>query len=172
MPVEQGRQVPAAGEGGHLVRVDVGELGVLAEADQQAGPGEVADRRRGHPQRRPQGLRQPVRCHPGPDRAPQRGPDRLRVGGLHHRPRPHPRTHGKGARGSGVRRWCGRMRPGLLSTGRAPSAGRPGPGADLDGGPTPIEAVSLQQRPRAGALEAASLRRLCTAGVSGFRATR
>ncbi|MFD4135988.1 hypothetical protein [Streptomyces goshikiensis] len=44
MPVEQGGQVPAARGGGQLVRVDVGELGVPAEADQQAGPGEVADR--------------------------------------------------------------------------------------------------------------------------------
>ncbi|MFD9416003.1 hypothetical protein ACFWC9_15035 [Streptomyces goshikiensis] len=35
VPVEQG---------GQLVRVDVGGLGVPAEADQQDGPGEVADR--------------------------------------------------------------------------------------------------------------------------------
>lgn len=35
----------------------------------------------------PQGMRQPVRCDPGLD-PPQRRPHRLRVGGLHHLPRP------------------------------------------------------------------------------------
>lgn len=90
VPVEQGRQVQTARQGGHLVRVDVGKLRVPAEADQQTGVGEVADRRRGHPrpasQRRPQGLRQPVRRHPGTDRTPHGRADLLRVGGFHHRP--------------------------------------------------------------------------------------
>ncbi|MFI6150275.1 hypothetical protein [Streptomyces sp. NPDC051109] len=94
MPVEQDRQVPAAAEGGHLVRVDVGALGVPAEADQQTRADEVTNRRRGHPrpapQRLPQSLRQPVRRHPGTDRTPQRRAHLLRVGGLHHRPRPQP----------------------------------------------------------------------------------
>ncbi|KJY18559.1 hypothetical protein VR46_44595, partial [Streptomyces sp. NRRL S-444] len=96
MPVEEGRQVPAAAEGGHLLRVDVGELDVPAEADQQTGACELADRRRGHPrpapQRRPQGLRQPVRSHSRTDRPPQGRAHLLRVGASttdrDHNPRP------------------------------------------------------------------------------------
>ncbi|MFE6848318.1 hypothetical protein [Streptomyces sp. NPDC057686] len=42
--VEEGGQVPAAGQSGHLVRVDVGELGLAAEVDQKAGTDQVADR--------------------------------------------------------------------------------------------------------------------------------
>lgn len=97
MPVEKGGQVPAAGEPGHLVRADVGELGGPAEVDRETSLDEVADRRRGHPrpenrQRLPEGLRQPVRRHPCTDRALQGRAHLLRVGGLHHRPRPQPRT--------------------------------------------------------------------------------
>ncbi|MBT2480071.1 hypothetical protein [Streptomyces sp. ISL-94] len=43
MTVEQGGQVPTAVESVHLLRVDLS-----AEADQQTGPDEVADRRSGH----------------------------------------------------------------------------------------------------------------------------
>ncbi|MFD9454143.1 hypothetical protein ACFWBC_13755 [Streptomyces sp. NPDC059985] len=71
MPVEQGRQVPAPGEGGHLVRMHLGELDAAAEADQEPGPDKVTGRCSGHP--RPahregyaQSLRQPVGRHPGP----------------------------------------------------------------------------------------------------------
>ncbi|MFF3216964.1 hypothetical protein ACFYYB_40870 [Streptomyces sp. NPDC002886] len=97
VPVQKGLQVPAAREGSHLVRMDFGELEVAAEADEETGPDKVADRCGGHPRpaRREghaKGLRQPVCRHPGPDRAPQRGPYLLRVGPLHHRPRPQPRA--------------------------------------------------------------------------------
>ncbi|MFF1496923.1 hypothetical protein [Streptomyces sp. NPDC058304] len=73
-------QVPTAGKGRHLVRVRLGELRLAAEADEVAGPDEVADRGGGHPRPAQQGLRQPVRRRPGADRSPQLRPDRLRIG--------------------------------------------------------------------------------------------
>ncbi|WP_327135360.1 hypothetical protein OG311_37090 [Streptomyces sp. NBC_01343] len=57
VPFDEGRQIPAAAEGGHRVRVAVGKRGVPAEADQQACASKVADRRRGHP-RPPQRQRE------------------------------------------------------------------------------------------------------------------
>ncbi|MFD3549318.1 hypothetical protein ACFWUW_27555 [Streptomyces sp. NPDC058655] len=67
--------------------MDLRELGVAAEAEQEAGADEVADRGRGHPRPLPrerdaERVRQAVRGPSRADRPPQRDAQLLRVGAI------------------------------------------------------------------------------------------
>ncbi|MFD3680924.1 hypothetical protein [Streptomyces sp. NPDC058613] len=119
--VQERGQGSAAGQRLHLIREDLRKLGVAAEAEQKDGAHKVADRGRGHPrppprERNAERFHQPVRGPPHADRATQRGAYRLRVGRLHHRPRPLPRArvgrrHQAGAGRPPPRRHGTRRRP-------------------------------------------------------------